>query len=238
MAQLAFAVTDWVWCTGEGDLQSAGAHVSSGDRPSTVLRLPPAERRRLNPLTSFALRVAERLIAGRDEAELRSVPMVFGSALGDGEVLSRLLAGLRAREPLSPTQFHNSVHNAAAGYWSIGLASQAPTTALAAGDETLEVTLAEAGLQACIRDAPVAMVVAARAFPAMLQPACPALADFALAAWCVPVGIGGQWRCTVSSEPSSGEGRSLEAALREHGARGLAGQRHVRRLAATLAIAQ
>lgn len=238
MAQLTFAVTDWVWCTGDGELHSAGETAANVDRPATVLRLPPAERRRLNPLTIFALRVAERLAASRDQESLRSVPMVFGSAYGDGDVLSRLLTALRAHEPLSPTQFHNSVHNAAAGYWSIGLASQAPTTALAAGDETLEVTLAEAGLQACLRDGPVLMVGAARAFPAMLQPACPALQDFALAAWCVPAAVGRAWRCSVSSGNSSSDDESLEAAVRAHGVQGLAGQRYVRRLGATLAIVQ
>jgi hypothetical protein len=90
-----------------------------------VLELPPAERRRLNPLTSFALAAGERLVGGRPHDLLKTTPLVFGSSDGDGTVLLRLLSALRGHQPVSPTQFHNSVHNAPAGYWSIGPGSQA-----------------------------------------------------------------------------------------------------------------
>jgi len=45
---------------------------------------------------------------------------------------------------LSPTQFHNSVHNTTAGYWSILSKCQAPATAIAAADDTFAMGLIEA----------------------------------------------------------------------------------------------
>jgi hypothetical protein len=58
-----------------------------------------------------------------------------------------------ARDPhlTSPTRFHNSVHNAAAGYFSIATGSHAPTTAIAAHDATFGAGLLEA-LTQCTLD--------------------------------------------------------------------------------------
>jgi hypothetical protein len=47
-----------------------------------------------------------------------------------------MLQTLAADEPVSPTQFHNSVHNAAAGYWSIATGSRQPASCLAGHDAT------------------------------------------------------------------------------------------------------
>jgi len=48
---------------------------------------------------------------------------------------------------ISPTRFHNSVHNAAAGYWTIGTGAMQPATALSAGDATFAQALIEALVQ-------------------------------------------------------------------------------------------
>jgi hypothetical protein len=239
MSALAFCVSDWVWCTSAPDLQCAGG-VEARNTLAPVLELPPAERRRLNPLTSFALAAGERLVGGRPRDLLKATPLVFGSSDGDGTVLLRLLSALRGHQPVSPTQFHNSVHNAPAGYWSIGLGSQAPTTALAACDDTVEVALAEAGLQAVTRGGPVIMVATNQKFPPELERARPDLQDFTLAAWCEPADIGVGWHCVVSSgaQQRPTDDGSLEAAVRARGADGLVGSRAVRHLAAVLTIAR
>jgi hypothetical protein len=147
---------------------------------------------------------------------------------------------LRGHQPVSPTQFHNSVHNAPAGYWSIGLGSQAPTTALAAGDDTVEVALVEAGLQAAVRRGPVIMLATSQRFPPELERARPDLQDFALAAWCEPADPGVGWRCAVRSDTQQRQtdDGSLAAAVRARGADGLTGSRTVRHLAAVLTITQ
>src|SRR3546814_2131149 len=48
---------------------------------------------------------------------------------------------------LSPTRFHNSVHNAAAGYWTIGTGCHAPSTAISSFDASFAQGLLEALVQ-------------------------------------------------------------------------------------------
>ena len=49
---------------------------------------------------------------------------------------------------ISPTRFHNSVHNAPSGYWSIATRSMAPSISLACYDDSFVAGLLEAGAQA------------------------------------------------------------------------------------------
>ncbi|MGH7058023.1 MAG: beta-ketoacyl synthase chain length factor, partial [Acetobacteraceae bacterium] len=51
---------------------------------------------------------------------------------------------------LSPTEFHNSVHNAAAGYWSIGAHSSPPIACIACHDSTFPAALLKAMAQAAV----------------------------------------------------------------------------------------
>src|SRR3546814_15018794 len=63
-------------------------------------------------------------------------------------ILQRSSAALATPERIvSPTDFHNSVHNAAAGYWGIGTGSRAPSTTLAGYDAAFALGLLESGLQ-------------------------------------------------------------------------------------------
>ena len=76
---------------------------------------------------------------------------VFGSANGDGPVVGSILdtltqASNRARA-VSPTQFHNSVHNAAAGYWSIATRNPLPATCLGCHNSTWAAALLFAMLE-------------------------------------------------------------------------------------------
>ena len=66
------------------------------------------------------------------------------SSDGDGEIVHRLCTALASpAAEVSPTDFHNSVHNAATGYWSIGAHSSAPSTALCAYDGSFAAGLLE-----------------------------------------------------------------------------------------------
>jgi hypothetical protein len=237
MNALSFGVSFWAWCATDPDVKRVGQFAADG-RASHVLELPPAERRRLNPLTSLALRVGETLVSGRLRSELQDTPLVFGSADGDGDVLMKLLNALRDHQAVSPTQFHNSVHNAPTGYWMIGLSSQAPSTAIAADEDTLEVSLVEAGLQAAIRGGPVLMLMASRSYPPELRRARPDTKDFAIAAWCEPASRPGAWCCTLSASAQTAEAdaSSLESSIRSYGEAGLACRKWVRHLAGVLTI--
>lgn len=112
-------------------------------RPSPQL-LAPNERRRAPESVAVALEVALAACtaSGRDPATL---PSVFASTHGDLAITDYVAATL-ASDPraLSPTKFHNSVHNAAAGYWTIGNGCTAPTTAISAYDASFAQGLLEA----------------------------------------------------------------------------------------------
>lgn len=109
----------------------AGATVEEGTRPAPVL-LPPNERRRAPDTVLVALEAAQAacLDAGRDPSTL---PSVFVSTYGDLAITEHLCQTLAtAPLELSPTRFHNSVHNAAAGYWTIAAGAMEPATAISA----------------------------------------------------------------------------------------------------------
>lgn len=59
---------------------------------------------------------------------------------------------------VSPTQFHNSVHNAPAGYWTIGHASLAPVVALGCYDWSFAQGLLKAAAECVVENAPVLFV--------------------------------------------------------------------------------
>jgi hypothetical protein len=107
--------------------------------------LPAAERRRSGPLVRVALAVGVEAGAGQDMARL---PTVFSSSGGDGVNCHELCEMLASNDrQVSPTRFHNSVHNAAAGYWTIGAGCVQPTTAVSSFDATFAHGLLEALVQ-------------------------------------------------------------------------------------------
>jgi len=106
------------------------------------------ERRRAPDTVAIALEVALRACdsAGTDPREL---PGVFACTEGD-TAISDYMCETLARTPalISPIRFHNSVHNAAAGYWSIGTGCTQPYTAFTAHRDTFGEGLLEALVQA------------------------------------------------------------------------------------------
>ena len=103
-----------------------------------VSYLPPLLRRRLDRSGRMALATAWPCVEGRES--LRSV---FGSRHGALDRTLGLLTALARHETLSPTDFSLSVHNSNAGLWSIARGDRAAATALAAGADTLGMSLME-----------------------------------------------------------------------------------------------
>lgn len=130
---------------------------AEGRRPAPAL-IPANERRRAPATVLLAVTVAEEACraAGVDPAGLASV---FASRYGDLDIIDYMCRTL-AEDPalMSPTRFHNSVHNAASGYWSIATGARAATTATAAGAATFAHGLLEAASQARDSGAPVLLV--------------------------------------------------------------------------------
>ncbi|MDF9391884.1 MULTISPECIES: beta-ketoacyl synthase chain length factor [Methylococcus] len=109
--------------------------------------LPAAERRRAG--TSIKLALAAGLQAmeasGRDATTLATV---FTSSGGDGDNCHVICEALASDDrQISPTRFHNSVHNAPSGYWGIALGATVPSTSLCAFDASFGAGLLEAMAQ-------------------------------------------------------------------------------------------
>lgn len=104
--------------------------------------LPATERRRTSPAVRLALAVAAEAAGEEDAAALETV---FASSNGDGAVVGAILETLTdPAGAISPTQFHNSVHNAAAGYWGIGTGSTSPSVSVGGHDNTVAAGLLQA----------------------------------------------------------------------------------------------
>jgi len=168
--------------------------------------LPPAERRRSGTSVKLALAVGVDAIAhsGRAAADL---PAVFTSSGGDGDNLQRICESLASSErEVSPTRFHNSVHNAPAGYWSIALKAMAPSTSLCAYDDSFAAGLLEAVAQVAADGTDVALVAYDVPYPEPLHSVRPISAIFGAA---------------LVLTPRAGQGTlaSLDVALDHAGAR-------------------
>ncbi|MQQ99354.1 3-oxoacyl-ACP synthase [Glaciimonas sp. GS1] len=114
-------------------------HVQNGRTEPEVAAMPAMLRRRAGFIGKMALEVAYRCLAGRTD-----VPVVFCSRHGECQRSVALLTDLVRDEPLSPTTFSLSVHNAAAGLLSIGRHDQANHCALSGGDSGVEYGVIEA----------------------------------------------------------------------------------------------
>lgn len=115
-------------------------------RPAPSL-LPPTERRRAPDTVAVSMEVAARACeaAGADPARTATV---FASTHGDLAISDYMCETLASTPTLtSPTRFHNSVHNAAAGYWTIATGCYEPSTALSAFVHTFGEGLLEALVQ-------------------------------------------------------------------------------------------
>ncbi len=117
-----------------------------GDCSLDASLLPPLTRRRTSLATRMAVSAADR--ACRDAGDGRDMPAVFVSAIGEMQVTDKLCQAIAGQAyPLSPTQFHNSVHNTAAGYWSIAVDTMQPMQAMAALADGFALGLVEAACQ-------------------------------------------------------------------------------------------
>lgn len=112
--------------------------------------LPPAERRRAGLAVKVAIAVAQEAIAaaGRDA---RTLSTVFASSGADGDNCHAICEALASDDRhISPTRFHNSVHNASAGYWGIAAQAMAPATVICAYDGCFGAGLLEAVTQIAV----------------------------------------------------------------------------------------
>jgi hypothetical protein len=143
--------------------------------------LPPAERRRTGVSVRLALAVG-RAACEHAHAEPRSLATVFTSSGGDGDNQHAICETLAsdARE-VSPTRFHNSVHNAPAGYWGVATGSMESSTTLSAFDWSFAAGLIEALTWIAFEQRPILLVAYDAPYPEPLRAFRPIPAPFGLA---------------------------------------------------------
>jgi hypothetical protein len=149
--------------------------------PPPVALLPPAERRRAGTAIRLAVGAGIEALnhAGRDPA---TMAMVFASSSGDTDTIADILYVLATeRREVSPTRFHNSVHNAPAGYWAVATGSREPSTSLCAFDDSFSAGLWEAVVLAVTEDRPITLVAYDLPYPEPLHGARPIEGMFAMA---------------------------------------------------------
>jgi Beta-ketoacyl synthase, N-terminal domain len=153
------------WTSSTAVLEGRSAYISQPTVLPTPDNLPPAERRRLGRVVKLALGVGLQATsaAGVDPTVLAAV---FASSGGDGQNCHEICQALSLDERMiSPTRFHNSVHNAAAGYWSIATGSKAASNALSAFDASFAAGLLEAVTQVVVDQTRVLLVAYDAQYP-------------------------------------------------------------------------
>lgn len=143
--------------------------------------LPANERRRASRLSKIALQVAGEAMA--DAAlEADEVATVFASSCGDLDIVHKICTALTMEgKPVSPTQFHNSVHNAQAGYWAISQHAKKASNSISACADSFAMGLLEALTLVEVEQTPVLLVAYDRPAPVPLFGAAMSQAEFATA---------------------------------------------------------
>ncbi|MDP9091252.1 MAG: beta-ketoacyl synthase chain length factor [Pseudomonadota bacterium] len=127
--------------------------------------LPPAERRRTGRVVKLALAIAYEAAANA-EADATRIPSVFCSSGSDGHICHEICQALAlSSREVSPTRFSNSVHNVAAGYWSIASGSMAQANVLCAFDASFVAGLLDALAQTAVDQQAVLLVAYDTEYP-------------------------------------------------------------------------
>lgn len=144
--------------------------------------LPANERRRSSDVVRWSLHVAQEAVQ-QSHLDPKMMATVFASSGGETGILHKICQSLDSAQPMvSPTLFHQSVHNAAAGYWSIASGSQRPSTSLACFDSSFAAGLLEAAtLLSANQEECVLFVAYDTPAPFPLHETRPIIASFAMA---------------------------------------------------------
>ncbi len=149
--------------------------------------LPSAERRRTGPVVRTALAVGHEAVAasGRNATTLATV---FAASGGDGQNCHAICETLAGDDrQLSPTRFHNSVHNAPAGYWSIAAHARATSNVLCAHDGSFAAGLLESLCQVAVDGVPGLLIAYDADYPQPLRAVRPVADAFGVALVLAPL---------------------------------------------------
>ncbi|MBN8466348.1 beta-ketoacyl synthase chain length factor [Corallococcus exiguus] len=142
---MGFSVQRWAaWAPGLVNPASwetwlATPHPLPAEGTPALAAMPAMMRRRVDRLGRIALQAAYDTHVDAPDA-----PVIFASRYGDLGRSVELLTQLARSEPLSPTSFSLSVHNAIGALYSIARGDTSAYAAIAAGEETVEAAFTEA----------------------------------------------------------------------------------------------
>ncbi|WP_299019778.1 beta-ketoacyl synthase chain length factor [uncultured Photobacterium sp.] len=146
MNSVRFNIECWqALSPGLGDIDAWKAWVASEKQwpetlsPVPVTDIPPMLRRRMSSLSKMAIQTAISLAKDSDIDFI-----VFSSRHGELERTAKLLRDILQGEDASPIAFSQSVHNTAAGLFTIATKQAIPVTSLAAGEHSLHSAIIEA----------------------------------------------------------------------------------------------
>jgi hypothetical protein len=127
--------------------------------------LPPAERRRASRVVKLTLAVGLEA-AAHAGADVATLATVFSASGADGHNCHALCEQLATDDrQISPTRFHNSVHNAAAGYWGIATGAMAPCQVICAYDGSFGAGLIDALGQVVLDRQPTLLIAYDSEYP-------------------------------------------------------------------------
>lgn len=170
------------WASAQAVLRGEQAHVAAPSVLTLPQLLPAAERRRASRIVKLTLALGLEAVqhAGADASTLSTV---FTASGADGHNCHALCEQLASDDrQVSPTRFHNSVHNAAAGYWGIATRSMAPCQVLGAFDASAGAGLLDALAQVAQSGEPVLLIAYDGEYPEPLHHTRP-VPDVAGVAW-------------------------------------------------------
>ncbi|GMR17991.1 MAG: hypothetical protein BMS9Abin33_0390 [Gammaproteobacteria bacterium] len=149
-------------------------------RPSATV-MPAIERRRASAAVRLGVHVAQQALESSGLTS-KDLSVVFSSSDGDTEIIDYLCQNLATKEKIiSPTRFHNSVHNAPAGYWSIATESRAPSSSISCYDFSFAGGLLDSACRVVTEDKPVLLSAFDIAVPDLLYAFQPIGSSFGIA---------------------------------------------------------
>ncbi len=153
------------WSTSREILAGQSPYNSSKTVIPTPEQLPAAERRRASDIVKLTLATSMEAITAAD-LDASSLPSVFSFSNGDGVNCHTICEMLASEDrQISPTRFHNSVHNAAAGYWSIATGAMSTSSVLCAFDASFGAGLLDAMTQVVVDDIQCVLMASDTPYP-------------------------------------------------------------------------
>lgn len=157
------------WPTARAVLRGEQAYVAAPSILPVPAILPPAERRRASRVVKLTLAIGLEA-AAHAEADVSTLATVFSASGADGHNCHALCEQLASDDrQISPTRFHNSVHNAAAGYWGIATHAMAPCQVICGFDASFGAGLLDALGQVVVDRQPTLLIAYDSEYPEPLH---------------------------------------------------------------------